>query len=137
MIAYLLITHDDLGDALLASATHVLGSAPEQVRVLKVRAGDTQPLVLERARELAATLDTGDGLMILVDIYGATPSNVACKMLDLSPRVEAFAGLNLPMLVKAIAYRNLPFEQVVAKTLEGALRGIVQISKDPCHAANG
>ena len=137
MIAYLLITHDDLGDALLASATHVLGSAPEQVRVLKVRAGDTQPLVLERARELAATLDTSDGLMILVDIYGATPSNVACKMLDLSPRVEAFAGLNLPMLVKAIAYRNLPFEQVVAKTLEGALRGIVQISKDPCHAANG
>lgn len=137
MIAYLLITHDDLGDAMLANAAHVLGSAPQQVRVLKVRAGDQPPAVLARARELAATLDTADGLIVFVDIYGATPANVACKLLDLSPRVEAFAGVNLPMLVKALAYRNLPFEQVVAKTLDGALRGVVQISKDPCHAANG
>jgi PTS system ascorbate-specific IIA component len=137
MIAYLLITHDDLGDALLANATHVLGAAPANLAVLKVHAGDLQADVLKRARELALTLDTADGLIVFVDIYGATPANVACRLLDLGGPVEAFAGGNLPMLVKAVAYRNLPFDHVVAKTLDGALRGVVQISKDPCHAANG
>ena len=137
MIAYLLITHDDLGDALLANATHVLGRAPENLAVLKVHAGDQHAQVLVKAREAAAKLDTKDGLIVFVDIYGATPSNVACRMLDTGGPVEAFAGVNLPMLVKAVAYRNLPFDEVVAKTLDGALRGVVQISKDPCHAANG
>ena len=137
MIGFLLITHDELGDALLATAAHVLGQAPVNVRTLKVRAGDAQGRVLEQARALVATLDHADGLIVFVDMYGATPSNVACKLLNDGGKVEAFAGVNLPMLVKALAYRNLPFEQVVAKTLDGALRGVVQISKDPCHAANG
>ncbi len=115
----------------------MLGSAPANLAVLKVHAGDQQADVLRQAREVAATLDTADGLIVFVDIYGATPANVACKLLDLGTPVEAFAGVNLPMLVKAVAYRNLPFADVVAKTLDGALRGVVQISKDPCHAANG
>jgi len=137
MIGFLLITHDELGDALLSNAAHVLGRVPENVRALKVRAGDAQDLVLEKARTLLATLDTSDGLIVFVDIYGATPANVACKLLGVGGNVEAFAGVSLPMLVKAIAYRHLPFEQVVAKALMGGMSGVVQISKDPCHAANG
>jgi PTS system mannose-specific IIA component len=137
MIGFLLITHDELGDALLASAAHVLGQAPVNVCTLKVRACEAQGEVLTRARALVATLDHEDGLMVFVDMYGATPSNVACKLLSEGGKVEAFAGVNLPMLVKAIAYRHLPFEQVVAKAQLGGTGGVVQISKDPCHAANG
>jgi len=137
MIGFLIITHDELGDALLATAGHVLGRAPENVRTLRVRAGDAQPEVLEKARALVATLDHEDGLIIFVDMYGATPSNVACKLLSGGGKVEAFAGVNLPMLVKAVAYRHLPFEQVVAKAQLGGTGGVVQISKDPCNAANG
>jgi len=141
MIGFLIITHDELGDAMLASATHVLGAAPANLRTLKVRAGDVQADVLAKARALVATLDTSDGLIVFADIYGATPANVACRLLDggaeMEKRVEAFAGFSLPMLVKAIAYRNMPFDQLVAKTQQGGVGGIVQISKDPCHAANG
>jgi PTS system ascorbate-specific IIA component len=141
MIGFLLITHDELGDALLATAAHVLGQVPANVRTLKVRASDAQADVLEKARALVATLDHEDGLMVFVDMYGATPSNVACKLLGdggrAGTRVEAFAGVNLPMLVKAVTYRHLPFEQVVAKAQLGGTGGVVQISKDPCHAANG
>ena len=137
MIGFLIITHDELGDAMLASATHVLGAAPANLRTLKVRAGDVQADVLAKARALVATLDTSDGLIVFADIYGATPANVACRLLDGGDQVEAFAGFSLPMLVKAIAYRNMPFDQLVAKTQQGGVGGIVQISKDPCHAANG
>jgi PTS system mannose-specific IIA component len=137
MIGFLIITHDELGDALLATAGHVLGQVPTNVRTLKVRASDAQPDVLEKARALVATLDHEDGLIVFVDMYGATPSNVACKLLSGGGKVEAFAGVNLPMLVKAVAYRHLPFEQVVAKALLGGTGGVVQISKDPCNAANG
>ncbi|HEY4370907.1 MAG TPA: PTS fructose transporter subunit IIA [Burkholderiales bacterium] len=137
MIGFLLITHDELGAAMLATAAHVLGRTPENVRVLKVRAGDVQAEVLQKARALVAELEHDDGLMIFVDMYGATPSNVACKLLSGGGKVEAFAGVNLPMLVKAVAYRHLPFDQVVAKAQLGGTGGVVQISKDPCYAANG
>ena len=141
MIGFLLITHDDLGDALLSNAAHVLGGAPLNVRSLRVRAGDAQPDVLESAHALLATLERADGLIVFVDMYGATPSNVACKLLNeevgRGGRAEAFAGVNLPMLVKAIAYRHLPFEQVVAKAQLGGTGGVIKISEDPCHAANG
>ena len=141
MIGFLLITHDELGDALLSNAAHVLGSVPPHARALKVRAGEVQAEVLEKARGLLATLQHDDGLIVFVDMYGATPSNVACKLLSEGTRagqkVEAFAGVNLPMLVKAIAYRQLPFEQVVAKAQLGGSAGVVKISEDPCHAANG
>jgi PTS system ascorbate-specific IIA component len=141
MIGFLLITHDELGDALLSNAAHVLGRKPDNVGVLKVRPGDAQPEVLDRALSLLATVDHSDGLIVFVDMYGATPSNVACKLLNREVRAgghaEAFAGVNLPMLVKAIAYRHLPFEQVVAKAQLGGSAGVIKISEDPCHAANG
>ena len=137
MIGFLLITHDELGEAMLATAAHVLGRTPENVRVLKVRAGEVQAEVLQKARALVDQLERDDGLMIFVDMYGATPSNVACKLLSGGGKVEAFAGVNLPMLVKAVAYRHLPFDQVVAKAQLGGTGGVVQISKDPCYAANG
>ena len=137
MIGFLLITHDELGDALLSNAAHVLGGMPPHVRTLKVRPGDAQPEVLARARAELATLEHDDGLIVFVDMYGATPSNVACKLLGETGKVEAFAGVNLPMLVKAVAYRHLPFEQVVAKAQLGGAGGVIKISEDPCHAANG
>lgn len=141
MIGFLLITHDELGEAMLASASHVLGRVPEHARALKVRASEAQPEVLARARAELEAIQHDEGLIVFVDMYGATPSNVACKLLNegvaRGNKVEAFAGVNLPMLVKAIAYRHLPFEQVVAKAQLGGTAGVVQISEDPCHAANG
>jgi PTS system ascorbate-specific IIA component len=78
-------------------------------------------------------LDTGDGVLIFADIYGATPSNVACKLL-VSGRVEAIAGVNLPMLVRAFTYRDKGLETMVNKAISGGCDGVLHIDSDPCYA---
>ena len=79
----------------------MLGSRPPQFEVLSVAATDDPLALLPAARELVEQLDTGDGVLIFSDIYGATPCNLAGKLLQ-PGRVEGIAGVNLPMLVRAL-----------------------------------
>ena len=96
MIGVLLVTHGEIGTALLTSASQILGGAPHQVATLSVwRHDDPDDLVL-RARELLEQLDAGDGVLVLTDIFGATPGNVASRLLD-DGHVEGVSGVSLPM----------------------------------------
>ena len=86
------------------------------------------------ARETLAKLDTGDGVLIFSDIYGATPCNLASKLL--SPgRVEVVAGVNLPMLVRAFTYREKGMDTMIRKAISGGCDGVVHIEVDPVYAA--
>jgi mannose PTS system EIIA component len=79
MIGVLLVTHGSIGEALFTSASQILGVAPQQVATLSVwRQDDPDDLVL-RARELLDGLDAGDGVLVLTDIFGATPGNVVSR----------------------------------------------------------
>jgi PTS system ascorbate-specific IIA component len=75
---------------------------------------------------LVRFLDQGDGVLILTDIFGATPSNIACKLLE-PGRVQGVSGVNLPMLIKALSYREQPMETLIEKALGGANEGIVRM----------
>ncbi len=77
MIGILIIAHGTLSDSLAAAVTHVLGARPSQFQTLEVSATDDPLHLLPKARELVAELDTGDGVLIFSDIYGATPCNLA------------------------------------------------------------
>jgi len=66
---------------------------------------------------------------VLTDIYGATPSNIATRLLR-PGRVEGIAGVNLPMLIRALTYREEPLDSVLAKSLEGAAEGVLRIPRD-------
>ncbi|MBK7080522.1 MAG: PTS fructose transporter subunit IIA [Betaproteobacteria bacterium] len=134
MIGILIVAHDSLGDSLVRAVTHVLGTRPPQFEVLSVAATDDPLQLLPAAREQVARLDSGDGVLIFSDIYGATPCNLACKLL-LPGRVEGLAGVNLPMLVRAFTYRTRDMETMVKKAVSGGCDGVVHIETDPAYAA--
>ena len=105
MVGILLITHNGLGDSLIDCVRHVLGVAPEHVRALSVLAKDDTALKEQEARTLIAQLDKGQGVLLLSDVYGATPCNIALRLLE-PGRVEGVAGVNLPMLIKLASVRS-------------------------------
>ena len=136
MVGVLLITHGGTGAALLAAAEHVLGVAQANAAAIAVAPADDTAAVLAHARRQIAAVDTGDGVIVLTDVYGATPSNIAAGLLE-PGRVEGIAGVNLPMLVKALGSRAMPLPQVLAQSLAAGARGLVNMKEDACHAAAG
>jgi PTS system ascorbate-specific IIA component len=134
MIGVLIIAHDTLGDSLVQAVTHVLGARPPQFEAFAVRAGDDPLQLLPRARDAVRRLDDGDGVLIVSDIFGATPCNLACKLLQ-AGRVEGMAGASLPMLVRAFTYRTRGMETLLKKAVSGGCDGVMRIEPDPRYAA--
>jgi PTS system ascorbate-specific IIA component len=126
MIGLLMITHGSYGESLLQCACHVLNKRPPQLLQLGVAAQDDPLDLLPIARDLLATVDHGDGVLILVDIFGATPANIAMKLLQ-PGKVEGVAGVNLPMLVRTLTYREKGMATLVAKAVAGGRDGVLQM----------
>ncbi len=134
MIGILIVAHDTLGESLVRAVTHVLGTRPPQLEVLSVAATDDPADLLPAARELVARLDTGKGVLVFSDLFGATPCNLAAKLMK-PGRVEVVAGVNLPMLVRAFTYRNRGMETTIKKAISGACDGVLHLEVDPAYAA--
>jgi PTS system mannose-specific IIA component len=134
MIGILIVAHDTLGESLVRAVTHVLGGRPPQFEALAVAANDDPLLLLPRAREAVARLDSGDGVVVFSDIFGATPCNLACKLL-VPGRVEGVAGVNLPMLVRVFTYRTRGMDTLMKKAVSGGCEGVLHIELDPAYAA--
>jgi PTS system ascorbate-specific IIA component len=126
MVGILLITHGTLGESLIHCASHVMGSRPSLLMQIGVTPHDDPQQILPQALRLAKTLDQGDGVLVLCDVYGATPSNIAAKLL-VAGKIEGVAGVNLPMLVRALTYRNEPLRTVIAKAISGGIEGVMQM----------
>ncbi|MGB4468634.1 MAG: PTS fructose transporter subunit IIA [Azovibrio sp.] len=129
MIGLLLVTHGTMGEALLQNVCHVLNKRPPQLLQLGVAAQDDPLDILPLARQMLAQVDSGKGVLVLTDIYGATPANVAIKLLE-PGRVEGVAGVSLPMLLRALTYREKGMETLVAKAVSGARDGVLNMLKD-------
>lgn len=122
-VGLLLITHQDLGRAVLRQADKLVGGFSIPVRVLEVQPDDDPTgRILEASGELAR-LDAGDGVLVLTDLYGATPSNIAHALGGESVYVVVH-GLNLAMLMRAHNYGDLSLDELVQKVLEGGRRAI-------------
>jgi len=134
MIGILIIAHDALADALIKAVAHILGGRPPQVETIAVIPTDDSTELLPAARETVRKLDSGDGVLIFSDIYGATPCNLAARLLA-PGRVEVIAGVNLPMLVRAFTYRERGMETMIQKAISGGCEGVVHVIADPVHAA--
>ena len=129
MIGILLITHNGLGDSLVDCVRHVLGGVPPNIRVLSLLADDDPQCKEDEARALIAQLDTGKGVLLLTDLFGATPSNIA-RRLYRPGRVEGMTGVNLPMLLRAVCYSGKPLADVVQKALESGQNCVLPINSD-------
>ncbi len=130
MIALLIVAHGNLGDSLIQCATFVLGKRPEALENLDLSACEDPADMLARARVKVTELDQGEGVLVLTDVYGATPCNTVCKVIA-SNSVEAISGVNLPMLLKALTYRDQGMARLVEKAVSGGQAGIINIQAEP------
>jgi PTS system ascorbate-specific IIA component len=136
VIGILIVAHGAFGEALIHSASHVLGKRPMRVRQVGVTVHDDPEAILPQAQNLVKELDQGDGVLVLTDIYGATPGNIALRLLR-AGKVEGISGVNLPMLVRALTYREQGLETVVEKALSGGTEGVVHMTTDTCGKDHG
>jgi PTS system ascorbate-specific IIA component len=126
MIGILLITHGTLGESLIHCASHVLNRRPPRLKQLGITAQDDPFNLLPQARALVKELDAGEGVLILSDMYGGSPANIAAKLL-VAGRVEGVAGVNLPMLIRVLNYRDRPLGTIITKAVSGGCDGVVRM----------
>jgi len=134
MIGILIITHGTLGESLIHCASHVLNKRPPRLKQLGVTAQDDPALLLPQARALVKELDDGAGLLILSDIYGGTPSNLAAKLV-VPGKIEAVAGVSLPMLIRVLTYRDRDLQTIVTKAISGGCEGVIRVPVFKLHNA--
>lgn len=126
MIGLFLITHSSYGESLIQCACHVLNKRPPQVAQLGIAAQDDPLDALPLAERMLTLVDTGEGVLIMTDIFGATPANVAMKLLK-PGKIEGIAGVNLPMLLRALTYRDKGMETLLAKAIAGGRDGVLHM----------
>jgi len=126
MIGIFLITHGSLGESLIQCACHVLNKRPRQMVQLGVSAQDDPSELLPLARQMLEWADNGNGVLVLTDVFGATPSNVAAKLI-VPGRTEAIAGVNLPMLLRVLTYRERDMQTLVQRAVSGGCDGVLHM----------
>ena len=126
MIGILLITHGSYGEALVQNACHVLNKRPLQLNQLGLSAQDDPLDLLPLARQMLRLVDSGRGVLVLTDIFGASQANLALKLLD-PGRIEGLAGVNLPMLLRALNYRDKDLETLLVRARDGGRDGILNM----------
>lgn len=131
MISVMIVAHQPLATALLGCCRHVYRHLPVQAAALDIIPDEDPEQALAAARQLASRINDGSGLVVLTDLFGATPSRIAVQMAE-AGRVSVFYGVNLPMLLKVFNYRaRLPLQELEALVLRDATQGIGLVEVDP------
>jgi PTS system ascorbate-specific IIA component len=123
-VGLLLITHNRIGAELLETATGMLGHCPVAAIALEVREGDDPDALRDEVGQCAKRLDDGAGLLVLTDLFGATPTNIVDRLCR-HGRVRVLSGVNLPMLVRVLNYRELELTALAEKALSGGRDGVL------------
>ena len=126
MVGILLVAHNGLGDCLADCVKHVLGEVPKNLGVLSVWAEDDPQQKLVEGEAMIKQLDGGSGVLILADVFGATPSNIGRRLCH-AERVEGVAGVNLPMLLRVVCSSNKDLAQLANIAIEGGRECIVHM----------
>lgn len=121
MIGVVVCTHNTLAESLLKTTAMIVGDFP-QARAVSVMSGDAMDAVLERLRAAISEVDTGDGVVLLCDMFGGTPSNLSLSFVT---EVEVVTGVNLPMLLKLFTTREGDPQAVAATIRDHARENIL------------
>ena len=125
-VGILLITHEGIGSALVATATRLLGQLPLRAEALEVPYDADAEALLPIASAAVRRVDGGAGVLVLTDLYGATPSNLAAKVAQLGTSVRRISAVNLPMLLRIMNYAELDLDELPAVAAAGARNGVIQ-----------
>jgi len=133
MAGIIIVAHTPVASAMYGFAEHIFGKSPERVRAIDIPPYEDTKASFERVLQAANEVDGGKGVLVLTDVMGATPANVATKLetsgaaSGLHPRVIVLAGLNLPMLMRCISHREDDLETLALKALQGGQNGILRL----------
>ncbi|HMN63488.1 MAG TPA: PTS fructose transporter subunit IIA [Burkholderiaceae bacterium] len=130
MIGIMVVSHEPLGTALIHCTRHVYGRLPMQLAALDVIPDEDPEIAFAAGQELLARINDGSGALVLTDVYGATPSRVAMR-LAVPGRVRVLAGVNLPMLLKAISNRRMPVDELCELLVASAREAIRPADAEP------
>ena len=115
MIGILIVTHSQLGNALLEAAEFILGEKPEAVTPVSINLNESADKLRQKIVDGIKTVKKDQGVLILTDMFGGTPSNLSYSFLE-EGRVEVLSGVNLPVLIKAVDARSKMELAELAKT---------------------
>jgi mannose PTS system EIIA component len=132
-VGLLILSHDGIGSSLLGTAMQMITDCSIKAKLLTVERDSDPEDLIEHARLLVEELDAGEGVLILTDLYGSTPSNIA-RTCAINTNVSAVAGLNLSMLVRVMNYPDLSLSELVDNAISGGQEGIIQILTTDDHA---
>jgi mannose PTS system EIIA component len=124
-VGILLVTHPGIGPALIAVATRLLRQLPLKTEAFEVSFEADPEALLPAASAALRRVDDGQGVLVLTDLYGATPSNLAAQLARLGTPVRRVSALNLPMLLRVMNYAELDLEELPAVAAAGARNGVI------------
>lgn len=126
-VGLLIISHSGIGPALLGTTTHMLNGCPLHARLLTASRESEPEDLMASALELLDILDEGEGVLVLTDLYGSTPSNIA-KRLNEHHKVRIISGMNLPMMVRVLNYAQLDLDALAQKAVSGGRDGVFMVT---------
>lgn len=129
----LLLTHAPLAQALRACALHVFADSAADLLALDVEADESPEATLTRAQALLD--ESAAPVLVLTDVFGATPCNVAQRLVA-GRAAQLVAGVNLPMLLRAVSYRHESLEAVAARAVVGGTQGVMAVGAAPLQNQN-
>jgi PTS system ascorbate-specific IIA component len=124
-VGILLITHPGIGPALIAVATRLLRQLPLKTEAFEMSFDADPDTLLPAASAALRRVDDGQGVLVLTDLYGATPSNLAAQLARLGTPVRRVSALNLPMLLRVMNYAELDLDELPAVAAAGARNGVI------------
>ena len=130
-VGILIVSHNQIGTELINTARQMLSSTPLPTKVISIEINDDPEQVKQQLNEELKGLDQGHGILILTDMFGSTPSNIACTVSDRND-IRVISGLNLPMLIRVLNYPSLKLDDLEQKALSGGREGVVRCHNSGC-----
>ena len=124
-VGVLLITHEGIGTALVAVATRLLRQLPLKTEAFEVAFDADPEALLPQASAALRKVDDGQGVLVMTDLYGASPSNLAARLARIGTPVRRVSGVNLPMLLRVMNYAELALDELPAVAAAGARNGVI------------
>jgi PTS system ascorbate-specific IIA component len=133
-ISILLITHANMGKSLLNELKNTFDKLPLTFVATNIKQQDKPENLIAQLNKKIKQIDKGDGILILTDLYGSTPSNIAYALKkQCDNKMHIISGVNLPMLVTIVNYADSSLEKIVTKVVRGGKKGIIDDQHLPCE----
>jgi len=132
-VGILLVSHNQIGAELINTARQMLSCSPLPTKVISIGLNDVPDHIHRQLNQELEGLDQGNGILIMTDMFGSTPSNIACTVSERDD-IRVVSGLNLPMLIRVLNYPNLSLNELEQKALTGGQESIARCHKTGCES---